>query len=374
MVRCTIDINEAKEDIMSIIKESFICAGIAALILIFACSDSFAGTDYKKAYLAGGCFWCMTPPYEKLGGVIKVVSGYAGGKGANPTYEDYEDKGYIEAVEVTFDPSIITYEQILNVYWRQINPTDSGGQFCDRGPQYRPIIFYSGEEQKRTAEKTKAILSKSGKFKKTVTTEIIPETAFYPAEEYHQDYYKKNPVRYKYYRFRCGRDQYLEKIWGAGNYENDGPLGPTGYVKPSRKELEKSLTPLQYRVTQEGATEPSFDNKYWNNKEEGIYVDIVSGEPLFSSKDKFDSGTGWPSFTRPMVPGNVTEIVKGSFFSSGIEVRSLRANSHLGDLFFDGPPPTGLRYCLDSAALRFIPLKDMAKKGYGEFVNIFTKK
>ena len=175
----------------------------------------FART-YETATLAGGCFWCMTPPFEKLAGVKKVVSGYAGGTGGNPTYNDYSDKGYIEAVQVTFDPSVITYARLLDIFWRQIDPTDSRGQFCDRGPQYRPAIFYENGEQKTIAERSKAVLAKSGRFKKPITTEIISASAFYPAEEYHQDYYRKNPLRYKYYRYRCGRDQYLENVWGGG--------------------------------------------------------------------------------------------------------------------------------------------------------------
>ena len=177
--------------------------------------ELFART-YETATLAGGCFWCMTPPFEKLAGVKKVVSGYAGGTGGNPTYNDYSDKGYIEAVQVTFDPSVITYARLLDVFWRQIDPTDSRGQFCDRGPQYRPAIFYENGEQKTIAERSKAVLAKSGRFKKPITTEIISASAFYPAEEYHQDYYRKNPLRYRYYRYRCGRDQYLENVWGGG--------------------------------------------------------------------------------------------------------------------------------------------------------------
>ena len=173
----------------------------------------------EKAVFAGGCFWCMTPPFEKFAGVEKVLAGYTGGRGENPTYEDYEEKGHVEAVEVTYDPSKVAYPQLLDVFWRQINPTDSGGQFCDRGAQYRPVVFYENEEQKKLAEESKGKLSASGKFDKPVTTEIIAAAKFYPAEEYHQDYYKKNPVKYKFYRWKCGRDQFLNKIWGKSRVQ-----------------------------------------------------------------------------------------------------------------------------------------------------------
>lgn len=203
--------------------KKFFLSGIFLLaMMVISNADQPMASDAKsqkleKVILAGGCFWCMTPPFEKLNGVVQVLSGYTGGSGLNPTYHDYEEKGHLEAVEVTYDPSKITYAQLLDVYWRQINPTDSGGQFCDRGPQYRPAIFYHNEEQKRIAEESKAKLEKLGKYGKPVTTEIIPASTFYPAEEYHQDYYKKNPIQYKFYRFKCGRDQFLEKIWGKSD-------------------------------------------------------------------------------------------------------------------------------------------------------------
>ncbi len=332
----------------------------------------------KSAIFAGGCFWCIDAIFEQVPGVVSVTSGYTGGHVPHPTYQEVctGTTGHFEAVLVRYDPVRVSYRDLLRVFWMHIDPTDPGGQFHDRGSQYRTAIFYGNEAEKNLAEESKEALQHSDIFTRPIVTLILPAGEFYPAEDYHQNYYRKNNIPFETFFVATGHEPFVDEVWK--NHEQFHFFPKSGrpwmtFQKPSAEKLKKILTPLQYAVTQENATEPPFQNPYWNLHAPGLYVDVVSGEPLFSSTDKFDSGTGWPSFSRALPVGNIVERRDTRLGTVRIEVRSRHGDSHLGHVFQDGPPPTHLRYCMNSAALRFIPVKDLAKEGYREYLKWFQK-
>lgn len=313
-------------------------------------------TKVKTIYLAGGCFWGLEAYMQKLNGVEDAISGYANGKTENPSYYDLKTSGHAETVKVLYNPHIISLEDILAHYLRVVNPVSVNKQGNDVGTQYRTGIYYTDEAEKAIIENVLA--KEQTKHNKPIAIEVEPLRQFYEAEEYHQDYLEKNPGGYCHIDLSLA-DKPLDK-------DEEPVIDSSRYIKPSDEELKKNLTDIQYDVTQNSATERAFSHEYHDSFKRGIYVDITTKEPLFSSTDKFESGCGWPSFSKPISKDVVKYFEDNSHFMHRTEVRSRSGNAHLGHVFNDGPKELGgQRYCINGASLEFIPYDEMDEKGYG---------
>ncbi len=352
---------------------SILILGFAIISLIFIMNKKSEGTETKinprltaaeleaainekdlsYIYLAGGCFWGVEEYMHRIPGVYDSSSGYANGNTENPTYEDviYSNTGHAETVKVIYDSKEVSLEELLIRFFEVVDPTSLNKQGNDVGSQYRSGVYYENEEDKLIIDKV--IQGLKSEYEKEIVVEVLPLENYYPAEEYHQDYLVKNPNGY------CHID--LDK---ASEF-NEIKLSDSEYEIPSDKELKETLTELEYDVTQNAKTERAFSSELNDNNADGIYVDVVTGEPLFLSNDKYDSGSGWPSFTKPISEEAVTEHEDNSLFMKRIEIKSSAGDSHLGHVFDDGPVEDGgLRYCINGAALKFIAYEDMEAEGY----------
>ena len=344
--------------------------------------------DVREAMFANGCFWCVESDLMKVNGVIDVVSGYAGGEGESPTYENYASAGFREVVQVQYDSSRVSYANLVEHILKHGDPTDGEGSFGDRGEEYAPAIYYANSGEQEVAQTVISKVEALNVFSQPLAIEVLPTSAFYAAEEYHQNYADKSTIKYSFYRKASGRDAFIEKYWGdeSGEFTVTDKVVSSDdkdiaykidasakswltFEKPSDDVLRSVLTDIEYEITQNDGTETPFTNEYDDNKEAGIYVDILSGEPLYSSKDKYDSGTGWPSFTKPIVPDALITKPDNTLFTKRTETRSRYADNHIGHVFSDGPADRGgMRWCMNSAAMNFIAKDDMAARGYGDYL------
>lgn len=323
----------------------------------FKIVPDYKNSRYKEIYLAGGCFWGIQAYIDRIVGVEYTNVGYANGNSEETDYYSIKETGHAETVYVVYNPEKITLEELLGYFYGIIDPTSLNKQGNDQGSQYRSGIYYVNEEDKKIIKA--ATENEQAKFSEKIVTEIQPLENYILAEDYHQDYLEKNPDGYCHINL--------------SNIPREKPkVNLEDYHKPPIEEIKEKLTNSQFRITQESSTEYPFQNEYWDNKEAGLYVDIVTGEPLFLSSDKYNSGTGWPSFTRPIQWSVVTYFTDKSVGMERIEVRSRSGDSHLGHLFYDGPAEEGgLRYCINSGALDFIKLDELEERGYGKFKVLF---